>query len=318
MKKLLLCLLLVLCFSCDKESEIKQEIASIDTNLNIERFDKIFNEAKPEDIPKIKETFPFLFSKRFNDSVWINRMNDSLQIELRGEVDKNFNEFKDEYLEIEKLYQHLHYYDKMFKTPRLITVTNNVDYRSKVIVTDSIALIALDNYLGENHRYYVNVYDYLRQNMKSSQIVCDLANEYAIKYAFQSQRKTFLDEMIYQGKLLYFMDKVIPFKSDNEKIGYTKEQLDWAIANEQYIWRHFVENEMLFDTNPKLASRFIAPAPFSKFNLELDNESSGRTGVYIGWQIVKAYMNNNDVFFLDMMQEDSQEIFNKSKFKPKK
>jgi len=40
--------------------------------------------------------------------------------------------------------------------------------------------------------------------------------------------------------------------------------------------------------------------------------------VYIGWQIVKAYMNNNEVSFLDMMQEDSEEIFNKSKFKPKK
>jgi len=67
-----------------------------------------------------------------------------------------------------------------------------------------------------------------------------------------------------------------------------------------------------------LPGRFIADAPFSKFYLQLDRESPGRLGQYIGWQIVRAYMNNNDIAFLDMMKKDAAEIFNKSNYKPPK
>ena len=68
-----------------------------------------------------------------------------------------------------------------------------------------------------------------------------MATDYAKKYIYQPKTKTLLDEMVYFGKQLYFKDAVIPFKTDAEKIGYTQEQLDWALANEQYIWQYFVE-----------------------------------------------------------------------------
>ena len=75
----------------------------------------------------------------------------------------------------------------------------------------------------------------------------------------------------------------------------------------------------LYSTNSKLPNRFINPAPFSKFYLEgIDGESPGKIGQYIGWQIVKAYMDNNDTSFKDMLIMNAQELFNKSKFKPKK
>jgi uncharacterized protein YjaZ len=179
-------------------------------------------------------------------------------------------------------------------------------------------IIALDTYLGANHEFYVDIPKYITQNMEKSQVVSDLATNYSGKYIFQSQRKTLLDEMIYFGKQLYFKDKMIPFKKDAEKIGYTQSQLDWSIANESYIWQYFVERELLFSTDSSLPARFLAPAPFSKFYLELDNESPGRLGQYIGWQIVKAYMENNDVSLMDMLQKDAAEIFNNSKFKPRK
>ena len=155
--------------------------------------------------------------------------------------------------------------------------------------------------------------------MEPSQIVSNLASEYAKRYTFQSQKKTLLDDMIYFGKQLYFKDKMIPFVSDEVKIGYSKEQLEFAQANEGQIWSNFIENEYLFSTDSSLPGRFIADAPFSKFYLQLDSESPGRLGRYIGWQIVRAYMNNNnDVTFLEMMKKDATEIFNKSNYKPPK
>ncbi len=85
------------------------------------------------------------------------------------------------------------------------------------------------------------------------------------------------------------------------------------------MWRHFIENEMLYSEDPKLNIRFIAPAPFSKFYLEIDNDSPGRVGAWIGWQIVRSYMkNNNNVTLPELLKTNAKEIFEKSKYKPKK
>ena len=67
-----------------------------------------------------------------------------------------------------------------------------------------------------------------------------------------------------------------------------------------------------------MPSRFIADAPYSKFYLELDNESPGRLGQYIGWQIVRAYANTTNENVLSILEQEPEEIFNKAKFKPKK
>lgn len=315
--------ILVVCFfffmSCDKQSDLEKEISKINVELKIERFDRLFAKITESELPKLKSEYPFLFSNRVPDSVWVETLKDTIQQELFEEVNKTFDDFSMVELDIYKLFQHLKYYDKTFIEPRFITVTNNVRYRESVVVTDTIALVALDNYLGSEHHFYTNIPEYLTENFKPSDIVVNLAEAYAEKHAYQPIRKTLLDEMIYFGKLLYFKEIMIPFKSDAEKIGYTEDQLIWAINNESEVWSYFIERELLFSTDSKLPSRFITPAPFSKFYLEIDNDSPGRIGQYIGWQIVKAYMKQNkEVDLFKMMQTSAQEIFDNTKYKPNK
>jgi gliding motility-associated lipoprotein GldB len=305
-------------FGCKDDNAIETEISKIETNFVVERFDRAFASATSEGLPELKNTFPFLFSKRIPDSIWMERMQDSNQNLLHTAAHEKFGDFKTVTKDIQGLFQHLKYYDKTFTEPRVITLTNFVDYRNKVVVTDTVLVIAIDNYLGADHEFYSGIQKYLTDNMTPSQIVVDIAKAYGEKEIFQVQKKTLLDEMIYFGKQLYFKDLMIPFKTDAEKIGYRPEQLEFAKANENMIWTEFVENEMLYDTDNSLPARFIADAPFSKFYLELDRQTPGRLGQYIGWQIVKAYMNNNDVSFKEMLQKDAIEIFNKSNYKPPK
>ncbi len=304
--------------SCKNESKLENEIDEIEVDVNVERVDLAFANASTDDLPKMKATYPFLFSDRIPDSLWIQQMNDTLQQELSFEVKKSFAHFDEVQKDIRILFQHLKYYDNTFSEPRIITITSYVDYRNKTIVTDSLLIIALDNYLGTDHKFYTDIPRYIAQNMNAYNIVTDIAGKYAENYIFQQQRKSLLDEMIYFGKKLYFKDMVIPFKSDAEKIEYTAEQMEWAIANEEQIWSYFIERELLYSTDTSLPSRFMADAPFSKFYLELDGESPGRIGQYIGWQIVKAYMKNNEVSLMEMLQKDADEIFKNSKFKPRK
>lgn len=311
--------LLITVFSCKKDSKIEREIANIPMDFIIERFDKAFGETTAENLAETKKAYPFMFSEKYTDSFWIAKVNDTLQQQLSHETALVFPDLKEEKKEITQLFQHLEYYFPEFRTPRVITTTSTVDYKNKVIVTDTIALISLDTYLGNNHEFYQGIQKYLRESFTKDQIVVDMATEYADKYIYQQEVKSLLDEMIYYGKQLYFKDLVIPFKTDAEKIGYTQEQIDWAIANESEIWRFFIERELLFSTDASLPNRFINPAPFSKFQLEeIDSESPGEIGRYMGWQIVKAYMAKNNVPVKDMMQKEAKDIFNNSNFKPKK
>ena len=305
--------------SCEDENKLENEIAKINLDINVERFDKVFAEASITDFSKLKRAYPFMFSEIDSDSIWIETKKDTLQIQLLDEVSKIFPDIAETELEIESLFNHIKYYFPEFNVPRVITTTSYVDYRNKVIVTDTITVIALDTYLGSDHDFYGGIQRYLRENFSPSQIVVDLAGEYAEKYIYQKQNRTLLDEMIYFGKQLYFKDITIPFKTEAERISYSQAQLDWAIANESYIWRYFIERELLFSTDSELPSRFISPAPFSKFYLEeIDAESPGRIGQYIGWQIVKAYMQQNDVTLKDLLILSPEDIFNNSKFKPRK
>ncbi|WP_034043458.1 gliding motility lipoprotein GldB [Wocania ichthyoenteri] len=320
MKKIILLIGIVLIItSCKRDNALQQSIAKINTDIAVERFDRLFAEATSEDLPKLKQAYPFMFSEKYSDSFWLAKKADTLQIQLFNEVDKTFSVFNDIETEIESLFNHLKYYFQEFNPPRIITVTNDVRYRNKVIVTDTITVIALDNYLGSEHEFYSSIHKYIRANLTKEQIVVNLAGEYAKKYIYQQPKKTLLDEMIYFGKQLYFKDAVIPFKTDAERIGYSPKQLNWAIANESYIWRYFVERELLFSTDSKLPGRFINPAPFTKFYLEeIDADSPGQLGQYIGWQIVRAYMKQNDVSLKDMLIKSTEDIFNNTKFKPRK
>jgi hypothetical protein len=60
--------------------------------------------------------------------------------------------------------------------------------------------------------------------------------------------------------------------------------------------------------------KFIGDAPFT---YAFGKESPGRAAVWLGWQIVKAYAENNNLKVKTLMNEnDYQKILNKSEYKP--
>ena len=117
---------------------------------------------------------------------------------------------------------------------------------------------------------------------------------------------------------MYQLDCYAPDASDAQKIGYSIEEIEWTVSNEMPIWKYFIENKLLYSTDSDLYTRFIADAPFSKFFIDIDKESPGKIGVWLGWQIVRSYMRNNDVTLQQLLQTNAEEIFKKSKYKPKK
>ncbi len=316
----LLPILFILFFiiGCDKKSKVATIVKDIPIELAVVRFDQAFFTAKPSDLRKLKTQFPAFFPKDVPDSVWTNKMKNPLWRELYAEVQKKYSDFEPQTKAIGAFLQHAKYYFPQTKTPKITTLIYEMDFNTKAIFADSIVLIPLEMYLGKEHRFY-EFPDYQKQTLEPSQILPDLAGSFAQSKIRPSKDKTLLSLMIQAGKELYVKDLLLPEFSDEDKIGYTSEQITFCIENESFMWAFFIEQNLLYNNDPKLANRFINPAPFSKFYLEIDNETPGRIGAWLGWQIVKAYaMNNPDIKIQQLLDSDAETIFIKSKYKPKK
>ncbi|WP_299214971.1 gliding motility lipoprotein GldB [uncultured Aquimarina sp.] len=304
-------------WSCAKENKIEKEIAAIPVEIGIERFDRIFADVTEENLADVKMRYPFLFPEKTPDSVWIQKTKDTIQLEINNEVEKAFSNFSTEKEQIQSLLQHIKYYFPEVIVPRVITVTSNVDYQRKVILSDNLLIISLDTYLGTDHHFYSGIQSYLKGRFVRDQILPDVATMYAKQLVELPRNRTFLANMIYYGKEMYLKDLFLPGFLGSQKMAYTEDQFAWAQANEEEIWRYFIDRQLLYSTEADLLPRFLYPAPFSKFYLEeIDQEAPDRVGQYIGWKIVSSYMKNNNVSLRQLLLTDAETIFNASKYKP--
>ena len=310
-KKILMILFFFVCVSCDKKVSLK------DNNIKVVRFEKLFYNSDPADLNQIKNRYPFFFPDSYPDSVWLNRLQDPIQLEIFNEIIKQYDSVIFLETGLFKFFKsHIELVDK-FITPQVITVNTDIDYRNKVILTDSLLLIGLDNYLGPNHKFYDGIPEYIKEDFTIPGIFSDVAEKYAYANIPRIEFYTFLDKIIYYGKVLYYKDFTLDIE-DRYKIGYSKVKMKWAKENEYFVWTYFIENNILFNPDNNLESRFINDSPFSRFYLEIDNESSEMIGKYIGWQIVKSYMKNNETSLKNMLNKSPIDIYNNSKYKPQK
>ncbi len=304
-------------WSCDKKTAVEKAVSAIPMDIKVERFDQVFFESKPEDLQKIKKQYSFFFPAGVPDSVWVNKIQNPLWRELYTEVQKKYSDIEPVRSELITLFKHIKHYFPKTKTPKAITVIAEMDYNNKVIYADSLVIISLELYLGKEHKFY-EFPKYIKQNFEQRQMMPDVVSSFSTSKISVEKEKTLLNQMMYYGKQLYLKGLLLPEYTDAEKMGYTPKEITWCQENEAYIWRYFLENDMLYSDEPKLTSRFIAPSPFSKFYLEIDNESPGQVGAWIGWQIVRSYAENNAIPLADLLKMNAKELFEKSKYKPKK
>lgn len=304
-------------FSCEQKSKVEKAVEEIPVKISVDRFDQAFFQAKPEDLFRLKAEYPFFFPEGVKDEVWIEKMQNKDWRELYQAVQKKYPDFNKQATEIEDLFKHIKYFFPKTITPKVYTVIAEVDYSNKAIYANDKLIIALEMYLGKDVKFYMDA-EYLKENFEERQMMPDIVSSFSLRKIPPPADKTLLSNMIYYGKELYLKDVLLPNFTDAEKIGYKPEQITWCAENESYMWRYFIDENLLFNSDSKLPNRFINLAPFSKFYLEIDNETPGRVGQWVGWQIVRSFMKNNEISLQDMLKMDAKELFEKSKYKPKK
>jgi gliding motility-associated lipoprotein GldB len=303
---------------CSTKEKDTPDLSSVNVLTEVHRFDQAFYNSSAEGLQGLKMKYPYLFPAQYADTAWVNKMNDKDELELFAETEKLYHDFKAQEAEISDLFKHIKYYYPGFKEPKVLTVLTNIDQDNKVILADSLLFISLDLFLGKDHPFYADFPNYIKRKNTKDHMIVDVADAFVVKLVPTSGDRSFAARMIQSGKKLYLLEHLLEGKPETEILGYEKEQILWAEENEAEIWKFFIENDLLFSNDQALSERFIDEAPFSKFYLANDQDSPGGIGGWVGLQMVKNFMEIENVGLVEMLQTPNEEIFKKSKYKPKK
>lgn len=310
-------LMIMLLLSCKNEKVATVDVSHVNAEIDLQRFEVDFYNTTEENLADTKEKYPLFFPENTSDSIWLKKISDPDERELYQETLKKYQNLEPLEAQLTSLFKHVKYYNKDFIVPKVTTIISNIDYDYRIIYNQTALIISLDCYLGAEHPFYGDYPKYIRQKNTQDHIVVDIAENIISKQVLPYVNdRSFLGKMIESGKKMYVLDRYLPTVSDREKIGYSTEKYNWAVDNEEQVWKYFLSKNLLYNTETKLNKQFLDDAPFSKFYLSQDNLSPGRIGVYIGWQIVRSYMKNNDVTLQELIQIKPQDLFLRSKYKP--
>lgn len=224
--------------------------------------------------------------------------------------------------ELNQACRYLKYYIEDFEEPRFISFFSGFAYQ--VPVGEDYVGIGLDMFLGKDSEFYPALVGsiplYLSRRFTKENIVPRVV-EGLLREDILPQSDTdvnTLQHMIYHGKILYAMDLILPHAADSVKIGYTPEQLVWADRYKADVWAWFLDEGLLYSTDFMRTQKYFTEAPFTP-ELGENNESAPKLGSYMGWQIVRKYMERNREISLRelFVEQDAQKILEESKFKGK-
>lgn len=187
---------------------------------------------------------------------------------------------------------------------------------------NSIA-VGLDFYLGEGYPYasYIpanpNFSAYLTRSFNKDHIVPKSMKLLVQDLLGNVRGNKLLDYMIHNGKELYLLDKLLPETPDSVKLEFSQPQVEWVNENEANIWAYFISENLLYSTEFKKFQKLVEYSPNSP---GMPEEAPGRTANWLGWQIVKAYMEKHPEMTLPelIMMDDAQVILDGSRYKPRK
>lgn len=245
-------------------------------------------------------------------------INDPEISKVYRDVQNQFSDFQDYSSQIQSAFKYYKYHFPEKNIPRIITFVSGFNYG--ILTLDSTLAIGLDMFLGKNYAYYINLQfpQYKRQNMQPQRLVYTAMQGW-LKSDFQTENpnESLLSKMVNSGKVLYAMDAIFPFGEDSMKINYTSEQINWAKQNELAAWTYLVDEQLLYEKSYSKIYKFINEAPFTA---AFKSGSAPRMGEYLGWKIVRSFMEKNAEVTLDSLMNirDEQYILVKSNYKPER
>jgi len=239
---------------------------------------------------------------------------------LQKQVDSTFGDLKD-------ISEQLGLANAIYKqefpkhpTPKYITFISEYAYAN--VTYDNLICIGLDMYMKEKFSHFYRALEFpefMIRKLRKDYVVPNTIKALGISQ-FEDQTskdKRFIATMIFEGKVRYFMQALLPNTPDSIILGYTPKQMDWCAANEGEMWAHFIEKDLLYKDDQQSFMKYFNDGPFTSAD-GVPAESAPAIGVYAGYQIVKKYMIANPKVTLEqlMNEKNFDKILKESKYRP--
>ncbi|WP_114751200.1 gliding motility lipoprotein GldB [Pleomorphovibrio marinus] len=314
------------CKKADKDCRIPAEYLDSEISVSIERLEiPFFENLDLERVVELLETYPefadqylmmgdFESKEELAGEIVTIHQNEGMQ-ELYEEVKNHFDEITKIEQDLQLAFQAIHFHYPDFVPPKVYTYVSG--FSSDLFITEDIIVIGLDYFLPPDHRFQPpEIPVYIAKRYEENHLVPTLITALSSKYN-QTDLKdnSLLAEMIFYGKSYHFTKTMMPCTPDEYIIGYSSSEITASYANEEMIWAHFIENELLFETNPFEIRKYTGEAPFTD---EISPDAPGRLGRWIGWNIVDDYREQNAMSLPELMSQPSaREIFRQSGYRPR-
>ena len=238
---------------------------------------------------------------------------------LHAEVKTNFQDFSALENGLRRLFQHLKYYYPDYKLPKvytLISAFGAFGFGNDIYVSVDLLVLGLDYFSSDMTTYKpAGLPHYLLERYNKTHLLPSVALAIStLMNAHDRRDQSLLGEMIFYGKSYAFVNQIIPNLSDAFVIGYSDSDLELCRKNEKIIWTHFIDHKLLFDQSRAAKQKYVYERPKTS---EIADNCPGRVGRWLGWQIVKDYLDNNNLTLSEVMKyQDARQILEQSKYKP--
>ncbi len=216
--------------------------------------------------------------------------------------------------QFEEAFKHLKYYYPETKVPKIQTVVSGI--LNDLYLSDSLIIIGLDYYLGNDGTYIPDIPSYIAKRYQKEYMVPQCMMLISANYNMNSSSdQTALADMIFYGKAYYFTEQMMPGINDTLITGYTAQEDSDIHEFENVIWAGLLENEALYETNHVIKEKFMGERPKV---FEIGEKCPGRIGRWIGYRIVSEYMDKHpDVTLQQIMADpEAKKIFMESNYRP--
>ena len=318
---------------CKKDEEVCvfiPETSDVKIKINIEQFqDSLVHVTSKDGMVALLTRQPIIRDYIFrrsefpNDSVFINelyaRLTNPHLDTLLQETKKVFSDLSSLENEFEQAFKNIAYYYPGFNPPKVQTVITGL-LGNDMLVSDSLIIVSLDFYLGNEGKYRPKVYDYLMRKYDPDDIVPSCMLIYGISDRYNKTNlkdKTTLADMVAYGKSFFFAKHMLPCVPDSVFIWYTAEEIKGSQKNEDLIWARFIEDQVLFSTSQQIKRDYLGERPIT---IQVGEKCPGRIAQWVGWRIVNRFAETHSEVPLPRLMEldNAQQFFKESNYKPKK
>lgn len=327
---IIIALLMVLVACREKEPAYKQQL-NVKTepyDLQFERYeDVLFNldtALFQQELMNIQDRYRVFLGGDLKDQNAVKYLKDfatdPYSVYLYNKVKATFPDLSQVEPMVEDVLAHFHYYYPDIELPtKAFTCVTGVNYdEPPVQIIDGNLVISLDWYLDGDEVYdRIGMPKYIQTRTGIATLAKDVANRLYTNY-LQEWRKQgqVVDEMLFCGRLDYFIEALCPTLPDSILLGYSSRQWQWAMENEGQVWADIVGSRRLYDASLDSYMMYFGDGPFTQ---AYSNDAPSRLGEFFGLNIVRSYASNNVISLQELMKrKDMQTIFQDSGYKPKK